>query len=177
MRVQTTRRTWKIKPYSRVKDSDKRYERPREREAMRRSDENSPHRILGLDFGEKRVGVAISDPLRLTAHGLTTLVGKTTEEIIAFVQRICREKTVAEIVMGYPLLMSGDEGDIAKSARLLAEQIERETSIPVILWDERLSSRQAEKVVRETGSKRKKEDVDRIAACFILQSYLDSIAD
>jgi putative Holliday junction resolvase len=79
--------------------------------------------------------------------------------------------------MGYPLLMSGEEGDIAKSVRELALKMEEGTSIPVVLWDERLSSRQAERAVRATGSLRKKEDVDRIAACFILQSYLDSIAD
>jgi putative Holliday junction resolvase len=174
--MRRTRKTWKIKPYSRIKESDKRYDRRRETETMRRSGEESSDRILGLDFGEKRVGVAISDPLKLTAHGLPTLVGKSTEEIIEFVKKVSSTDGVVEIVMGYPLLMSGDEGEIARLARELARRIEMETSIPVILWDERLSSRQAERIARATGSERRKEDVDRIAACLILQSYLDSIA-
>lgn len=170
------RKRWKIKPFTKVKESGKVYKRSREKEVPGGQEQESEGRILALDIGEKRVGVAISDSLRLTAQGLTTLTEKTTAEILLFVEGIAKEHKVLEIVLGYPLLMSGDEGSMAKMVRQLAEKIKNRMSIPVILWDERLSSKQAERVLRGTR-RRMKEDIDRISACLVLQSYLDSITD
>jgi len=174
--MRDVRKSWKIKPFTRIKESDKVYKRTREKEAVREQKHRGQGRILALDFGEKRVGVAISDPLRLTAQGLTTLVEKTTEEILSFVGNLRREYTVLEIVLGYPLLMSGEEGPMAGRVREFAEELKKRVFIPVVLWDERLSSKEAEKLLGGT-SRGKKEDVDRVSACLILQSYLDSVAD
>lgn len=170
------RKTWRIKPFTRIKRSDKVYQRAKEKEVLKELDSKSEGRILALDLGEKRVGVAISDPLRLTAQGLSTLIGKTTEDLLLFVENMLKKFQVLEIVLGYPLLMSGGKGDRATLTQQFAKELENRVSIPVILWDERLSSKQAER--RLKGSKRrKKEDIDRVSACFILQSYLDSIRD
>ena len=174
--MRDVRKNWKIKPFTRIKESDKVYRRPREKEALREQEQKRQGRILALDLGEKRVGVAISDPLRLTAQGLTTLVEKTTEEIFSFLENLLREHMVLEIVLGYPLLMSGDEGAMAGKVREFAEELKKRVSVPVVLWDERLSSKQAERLLGGTG-RGKKEDVDRVSACLILQSYLDSVAD
>ena len=168
------RKIWKIKPFTRIKGSEKVYRRAKEKEVSRRESE-SEGRILALDLGKKRVGVAISDPLRLTARGLSTLIGKSTEEVLLAIEKTVKKYDVIEIVLGYPLLMSGDEGNMAKFVHQFAEELENRLSIPVILWDERLSSKQAERSLRGNKTRRKKEDIDRISACFILQSYLDSI--
>ncbi len=175
--MEGVRKTWKIKPFTRIKQSDRVYRRVKNKEATRKLDQESEGRILGLDLGEKRVGVAISDSLRLTVRGLTTLIGKTTEEILLFVENIVKEHNVLEIVLGHPLLMSGDEGDMAKMTRQFGENLKNRVPVPVILWDERLSSKQAERLLRGDKNRRKKEDIDRISACLILQSYLDSITD
>jgi putative Holliday junction resolvase len=172
----SVRKRWKIKPFSRIKESEKIYRRSSEKETVRKSEGESEGRILALDFGMKRVGVAISDPLRLTAHGLKTLVGKTIPEMLTLVESIVREQHAVEIVVGHPLLMSGAEGDLAEATREFASELERQLSVPVVLWDERLSSREAERILKDRKQHRKKEDIDRISACLILQSYLDKIA-
>lgn len=174
--MRNVRKTWKVKPFTRIKRSEKVYKRAKEKDRVVELDKESEGRILALDFGEKRVGVAMSDPMKLTAQGLMTLTGMTTEEILASVEDTCRKYNISEIVLGYPLLMSGAEGEMAELVHQFAREIEKRMSIPVILWDERLSSKQAERVLRDNRIFRKKEDIDRVSACLILQSYLDSVA-
>lgn len=129
-------------------------------------------RILGLDLGEKRIGVAISDALRITAQGLDT-INRDDRPLLA---KIIKDNDVSEIVVGLPLNMNGTKGEKAEDAALFADMIKREFSMPVELWDERLSSVSAEKeMIRGDLSRKKRKRLsDKIAAQLILQNYLDS---
>ncbi|MBL7069154.1 MAG: Holliday junction resolvase RuvX [Candidatus Omnitrophica bacterium] len=129
-------------------------------------------RILGLDLGEKRIGVAISDALRITAQGLDT-IDRDDRPLLA---KIIKDNDVSEIVVGLPLNMNGTKGEKAEDAALFADMIKREFSMPVELWDERLSSVSAEKeMIRGDLSRKKRKRLsDKIAAQLILQNYLDS---
>jgi len=129
-------------------------------------------RILGLDLGEKRIGVAISDALGITAQGLDT-IDRQDETLL---DKIVRDNDVSEIVVGLPLNMNGTKGEKARDAALFADIIGKRLSVPVELWDERLSSVSAEKdmINADLSRKRRKRLSDRIAAQLILQNYLDS---
>lgn len=133
-------------------------------------------RILGLDVGSKRIGLAISDPLGITAQGLETLHRQNKRLDFAELERIIREHQVAEIVVGLPLRMSGAEGTQADKMQSFAEELRRRSRLPVHLWDERLSSAQANRLLRETDMsiKRRGEVVDQMAAVLILQSWMDA---
>ena len=133
-------------------------------------------RILGLDVGAKRIGVAISDLLGITAQGLQTLQRQNKRLDFAQLERVIREHQVAEIVMGLPLRMSGAEGLQAEKMQAFAEEIRRRFKLPVHLWDERLTSAQANRLLRETemSIKRRGEVVDQMAAVLILQSWMDA---
>jgi putative Holliday junction resolvase len=133
-------------------------------------------RILGLDVGAKRIGVAISDLLGITAQGLQTLQRQNKRLDFAQLERVIREHQVAEIVMGLPLRMSGAEGVQAEKMQAFAEEIRRRFKLPVHLWDERLTSAQANRLLRETemSIKRRGEVVDQMAAVLILQSWMDA---
>lgn len=133
-------------------------------------------RILGLDVGSKTLGMAVSDPLGITAQGLETLRRKNKRLDFEHLQRIIRQYEIAEIVVGYPLRMSGAEGTQAEKMQLFAEELRRRFQLPVHLWDERLTSAQANRLLRETdlSIKRRGEAVDRMAAVLILQSWMES---
>jgi putative Holliday junction resolvase len=133
-------------------------------------------RILGLDVGARRIGVAISDLLGITAQGLQTLQRQNKRLDFAQLERVIREHQVAEIVMGLPLRMSGAEGVQAEKMQAFAEEIRRRFKLPVHLWDERLTSAQANRLLRETemSIKRRGEVVDQMAAVLILQSWMDA---
>ena len=133
-------------------------------------------RILGLDVGAKRIGVAISDLLGITAQGLQTLQRQNKRLDFAQLERVIREHQVAEIVMGLPLRMSGAEGVQAEKMQAFAEEIRRRFKLPVHLWDERLTSAQANRLLRETemSIRRRGEVVDQMAAVLILQSWMDA---
>jgi putative Holliday junction resolvase len=133
-------------------------------------------RILGLDVGSKRIGLAISDPLGITAQGIETLQRQNKRLDFAQLERIIREYQVAEIVMGLPLRMSGAEGTQAEKMQAFAEEIRHRFRLPVHLWDERLSSAQANRLLRETDMsiKRRGQVVDQMAAVLILQSWMDA---
>jgi putative Holliday junction resolvase len=133
-------------------------------------------RILGLDVGAKRIGVAISDLLGITAQGLQTLQRQNKRLDFAQLELVIREHQVAEIVMGLPLRMSGAEGVQAEKMQAFAEEIRRRFKLPVHLWDERLTSAQANRLLRETemSIKRRGEVVDQMAAVLILQSWMDA---
>ena len=135
-------------------------------------------RIMGLDFGSKTVGVAISDPLLLTAQGIEIIRRKEENKLrqtLARVEELIVEYGVVEIVLGYPKNMNNTEGVRVELTKEFQDKLERRTGLPVTLWDERLTTVAADKAMMEAGIRReeRKEHVDRIAACFILQGYLD----
>jgi putative Holliday junction resolvase len=132
-------------------------------------------RILALDVGSKTIGMAVSDPLGITAQGLATLRRKNKRTDFDALARVLEEYAVAEIVVGYPLRMSGAAGPQAEKMAAFAEQIRQRFQVPVHLWDERLTSAEAGRVLRETDMsiRRRGQVVDRLAAVLILQSFLD----
>ena len=135
-------------------------------------------RIMGLDFGSKTVGVAISDPLLITAQGITIIRRKEENKLrqtLAQIEELIQEYEVTEIVLGNPKNMNDTLGERSKLSEEFKEKLERRTGLPVVLWDERLTTVAADKAMMEAGIRRKhrKEHVDRIAATFILQGYLD----
>ena len=139
--------------------------------------DHKPHspRILGLDVGSKTIGLAVSDPLGITAQGLETIRRQNKRLDFGQLERVIREYEVTEIVVGLPLRMSGAEGIQAEKMQGFAEQLRQRFQVPVHLWDERLSSAQANRVLRdsEMSIKRRGEVVDRLAAVLILQSWMD----
>ena len=136
---------------------------------------NTCPRILALDVGAKTIGMAVSDPLGLTAQGLKTLRRTNKRADLEHLERVLREYEVAEIVVGYPLRLSGQPGAQAEKVAALAENFRRRFQLPVHLWDERLTSVEAGRVLRasEISLQRRRQAVDRLAAVLILQSFLD----
>ena len=137
-------------------------------------------RIMGLDYGSKTVGVAISDPLGLTAQGIE-IIRRTSENklrrTLARIEELVREYEVTTIVLGFPKNMNNTVGERGEKSLEFKEMLERRTGIPVIMWDERLTTVSANRTLMESGVRRKdrKEYVDMIAAVYILQGYLDSL--
>lgn len=136
-------------------------------------------RIMGLDFGSKTVGVAISDGLGLTAQGKEIIRRERPNQLrrtCARIEELIEEYEVESIVLGLPLKMDGSEGDRAKFTREFQEMLERRTGLEVILWDERLTTVAADRYMDEAGRKgdKRKAVVDEIAAVLILQGYLDA---
>jgi putative Holliday junction resolvase len=127
-------------------------------------------RVLAIDPGERRVGLAVSDPLGITAQGLPTF-DRRSGDLHAHIATIVREYEVTRIVVGNPVSMSGRENETSARARALAAELGAHLALPVELWDERLSSAEAHRVL--AGSKAEKGAVDRVAAMLILQGYLD----
>ena len=119
--------------------------------------------------------MAVSDPLGITAQGLDTIRRKSKRLDLAQLEAVIRQYQVGEIVLGYPLRMSGAEGSQAEKMQRFAQELRRRFELPVHLWDERLTSAQANRVLRETNLsiKRRGQVVDRLAAVLILQSWLD----
>jgi putative Holliday junction resolvase len=128
-------------------------------------------RILSLDPGKRRIGIAVSDEMGITARGLDTFDRKKGHSFFAHLAALIEEYGIVEIVVGFPLSLSGEKGDAARLAEDLASRIRASFPVLVTLWDERLSSKEAERVLR--GSKSGKETVDKVAATIILQTYLD----
>jgi putative holliday junction resolvase len=136
-----------------------------------------PHpRVLGLDVGSKRIGLAISDLLGITAQGIETIHRQNKRLDFGQLEKVIREYEVTEIVVGYPLRMSGVEGIQAEKMQRFAEELRQRFPLPVHLWDERLSSAQANRLLRETemSIKRRGQVVDQMAAVLILQSWMDA---
>ena len=136
-------------------------------------------RIMGLDFGSKTVGVAISDPLGLTAQGIEIIRREQENKLrrtLARIEALIAEYQVTEIVLGFPKKMNNTIGDRAEKSLAFKEMLERRTGLPVVMWDERLSTVSANRTLMESGVRRenRKEYVDMIAAVYILQGYLDS---
>ena len=136
-------------------------------------------RIMGLDFGTKTVGVAISDPLLITAQGKEIIRRDKTSKLrqtLARIEELVQSEEVSEIVLGYPKNMNNTEGDRVEATKEFKDMLERRTGLPVTLWDERLTTVAADKYMMDAGIRRenRKDYVDEIAAVFILQGYLDS---
>jgi len=134
-------------------------------------------RVLALDLGKKRIGLAVSDPLGITAQGLPNLERKNKRSDLAALQRIVHEKGVELILLGNPLNMSGREGRQSEWVREFADALAARTGLPVKLWDERLTTVEAARVLRESGIglEKRAAAVDRLSAVILLQSYLDSL--
>lgn len=136
-------------------------------------------RVLGLDYGSKTVGTALSDALGMTAQPFETIVRKEENKLrqtLARIEAIIKEHEVDRIVLGLPVNMNNTMGDRAEKALAFKAMLERRTGLEVVLWDERLTTVAAERVLQESGVRRehRKEYIDQIAAAFILQGYLDS---
>jgi putative Holliday junction resolvase len=134
-------------------------------------------RVLAMDFGKKRIGLAVSDPLGVTAQGLETLERTRIRDDLQALSRVVRDYDVRLIVAGLPLHMSGAESRQGQFTREFSERLQRETGVPVRYWDERWTSVQAGRVLRESGVGREKRAaaIDRLSAVILLESYLDSV--
>ena len=133
-------------------------------------------RILGLDYGEKRIGVALCDELGFTAQGLPTLIRKTKKLDLEILAALIKNYNVEKIVIGYPLRLDGSEGIQCEKVNRYAALLDKTFCLPVIKWPETLSTREAEEILMNSGMrwKKRKKMVDKLAACIILQNYLDS---
>ncbi|MBL7155888.1 MAG: Holliday junction resolvase RuvX [Candidatus Omnitrophica bacterium] len=133
-------------------------------------------RILGLDIGSKRIGVALSDPLGITAQGLFTIERAGDDELYRRLEDIVKEKEVKEIVVGLPLNMNGSSGPQAEAAATFADTLKEKLNVPVKMWDERLSTMEVERIMIAGGASRskRKKKIDKLAAQVVLQSYLNA---
>lgn len=137
-------------------------------------------RIMGLDYGTKTVGVAVSDPLGITAQAVETVTRKDENKLrktLARIESLATEYGVEKFVIGFPKHMNNDIGERAEKALEFGEMLKRRTGIEIVMWDERLTTVEAERTLMESGVRRenRKQYVDQIAAVFILQGYLDSL--
>jgi putative Holliday junction resolvase len=134
-------------------------------------------RILGLDYGSKRIGVALCDELGLTGQGLTTIVWKNQNQVVRALEVLVSSYGVEKIVIGYPLRLDGTEGIQCEKVNRFARLLEARLSLPVIKWDETLSSQTAEDILIQSRMRRekRKQIVDKMAAGIILQGYLNSL--
>jgi putative holliday junction resolvase len=133
-------------------------------------------RILAIDYGSRRMGLAVSDLLGITAQGLETLERKNKRSDFARLEKTIREYQVREIVLGNPLRMSGEAGTQSQKVAEFAEELRQRFRIPVHLWDERLTSAEANRLLREAeiSIRKRAQAVDRMAAVLILQSFLQA---
>ena len=134
-------------------------------------------RILAIDYGSRRIGLAISDTLQMTANALETqIIFQGREPFLEGLKSICLRKKAVGIVVGKPLNMDGSEGQMVEKVKKFADEVKRATLLPLVLWDERLTSIQAKNIIRAYGKKpsKNKAAIDRLAAAFLLQSFLDS---
>ena len=135
-------------------------------------------KILAVDYGERRTGLAVSDELGFTAQGIKTIEVNNESEIPARVAQIAKETGAEKIVVGLPLNMNGTESEKSRKVRDFGTVLEHETSLPVIFWDERMTSMQAHRIMQEMGKKiyNNKPEVDRISATLILQEFMKTLS-
>jgi putative pre-16S rRNA nuclease len=133
-------------------------------------------RLLGLDLGTRRIGLAVSDELGLLAHGLAVVMRHGGQRDLEAIARVVRQEEVAGVVIGLPLNMNGSEGEAAARARRFGAALGAHLGLPVYLWDERLTTWEAQGIMKDAAVRRRKRKqlVDKIAASLILQSYLDA---
>ncbi|MGA0333697.1 MAG: Holliday junction resolvase RuvX [Kiritimatiellia bacterium] len=136
-------------------------------------------RVLGVDYGRARIGLAVSDPLRMVATPLETVDGNSEKNALRRIREIIDEKNVRSVVVGLPLHMNGDFGELAQAATDFGEKLKSQVpGLEMVMWDERMSSVEAERAMNlsHTKAARKKELRDQLAAQIILQSWLDAQA-
>jgi len=136
-------------------------------------------RIMGLDYGSKTVGVALSDELHITSNALEIVRRENPDDVKLTLDRlvnIINEYNVEKIVLGLPKNMNNTEGSSAENVRKFKEKLSKRTNVEIVLWDERLTTTQSHNIMKEAGMNRKKRSkvVDKVAAAIILQSYLDA---
>lgn len=136
-------------------------------------------RIMGLDYGSKTVGVALSDELGITAQPIMTIERKSENKLrktLAQIEELIDANEVSFVVLGYPRNMNNTEGPRGEATREFKEHIERRTGLEVVLWDERLTTVESERILMDSGVRRehRKEYIDKMAAAIILQSYMDA---
>lgn len=145
--------------------------------ASEKTDQARPRevRILALDVGEKRIGLAVSDPLGITAQGLGVLIRQNPEADLARLQEVARKWQVQEIVVGFPRHLDGRPGEQAAAILELARTLGAALGVPVATWDERLTTVEADRILLEAdlSRRRRRRVVDQVAAVLILQSYLE----
>ena len=135
-------------------------------------------RIMAFDLGKRRIGLAVTDPLRITSQGMDTFERTNIREDIARLAALMREKEVSLMLFGNPLHMSGDESRQTEYVRVFADRLSAETGVPYDMWDERLTSVEAERILREGGLRERKERkgiVDKLSAVILLNSYLAAL--
>jgi putative Holliday junction resolvase len=144
---------------------------------MDRQEQSMKGRVLALDLGKKRIGLALSDPMGITAQGLPTLQRTRIREDLDTLAKLVEEWDVRLLLMGHPLHMSGKEGRQAEYTREFAERLQQRTGIELLYWDERLTTVAAQRVLRESGISIAKRAlaVDKLSAQILLGSYLDSL--
>jgi len=135
-------------------------------------------RILGIDYGDSRTGIAISDPMGWTAQGLETIQNKSMNHVIHRIVELVQKYNIEKIVVGFPKNMNGSVGPRGELTLSFVEKLKKEISIDIVLWDERLTTVAAHKVLNETNvwGKKRKQVVDTVAATYILQGYLNSLS-
>jgi len=139
------------------------------------TNEAAPQRVLAIDYGQKRIGLALSDALGLTAQPLAMLVRTNRQNDLRRLRSLCRAHGVRQIVVGHPVHMSGESNSMADEAERFATRLRKELGIPVDLQDERLTSWEAEQIAAETrpSSRRKRGALDDVAAAILLREYLE----
>jgi putative Holliday junction resolvase len=148
-----------------------------QRRIVRNQNKRCHLRFLGLDYGEKRIGVAICDELGLTAQGLPTIIRKNKGHDLKMLERIIKNYKVEKIIIGFPVRIDGSEGIQCEKVNRFASLLDTTFSLPVVKWPETLSTKEAEEILIKSGIrwKKRKDKVDKLAACLILQGYLDSV--
>ncbi|MFQ5866444.1 MAG: Holliday junction resolvase RuvX [bacterium] len=134
-------------------------------------------KILGIDYGEKRIGVALSDPSNMVARSLKVLKRNGTRSWLGDIKAIVGQNKIEKIVIGLPRNMNGSLGGKGKEVLAFVKVLEKVIRVPIVTWDERLTTVSAEKVLRQArlSRKKRKDSLDKVSACIILQNYLDSI--
>ena len=143
------------------------------------SEKGKALRILGLDFGDRRIGVAVSDELGLTAQGEKTILRKNNRQLLDEIRQLVHRYDVELILIGYPLRLDGSKGIQCEKVDRFSGLLEISLQLPVIKWDETLSTKEAEDILREGGIhwEKRRQLVDKVAATLILQHYLDHLAE
>ena len=140
----------------------------------------SPGKLMALDVGDARIGIAMSDPLRISCQPFDTIVRSSAQETLAKIRALVQEHSIVAVVVGLPLGLEGGDTEQTKKTRLFIDTLEQELrscSVQVVAWDERLTTVEAEEIIAGSGVKNRKrrEVLDRVSASLILQSYLESI--
>ncbi len=138
-----------------------------------------PGRILAIDFGTKRMGLAVSDPLGVTAQGLPSLERQGRDDDLRRIGELVEEYSAAQVILGNPLSRAGEDTEMSRRVATFAQKLRRRLACPVELWDERLTSVEANRVLRASGIgiKKRRHAADRVAVTLLLQSYLDFLAN